>query len=238
MSAVTPVPRLSVDEPRSPRVRAIALVLHGGRSASTAPVRGRQLAVLRMLPFTSSLSRTGSSQGLAVARLRFAVRGWNGAECSPVADAAWAIEQLTTRFPGVPIALIGHSMGGRTALYAAGAGAVSAVVALAPWVEAGDPADQLAGRRVLIVHGENDRMTSARRSAAYALRAEQAGATVTYVRMREENHAMLRRARLWHELTTGFALGVLLGTAPPETVGAEATNVLTEALAGERTVVV
>ena len=36
-------------------VTGIAVLLHGGRERSTAPVRGNQLAVLRMLPFARSL---------------------------------------------------------------------------------------------------------------------------------------------------------------------------------------
>ena len=58
--------------------RAVALVLHGGRSTGLTPVRARQLAVVRMLPFVSSLHRAGAGRGLAVARMRYQVRGWNG----------------------------------------------------------------------------------------------------------------------------------------------------------------
>ena len=85
--------------------------------------------------------------GLAVARLRYRVRGWNGADAAPVADAHWALDQLTARFPGVPIALVGHSMGGRAALYAAGHPAVRAVVGLAPWIEPGDTERTIDGLR-------------------------------------------------------------------------------------------
>ncbi|MCW2658521.1 MAG: alpha/beta hydrolase, partial [Jatrophihabitans sp.] len=109
---MTSVPALLVDEPRG-EVRAVALVLHGGRSQGTGPVRARQLAVLRMRPFISSLRQAGADHGLAVARLRYAVRGWNGSAASPVADVRDALDQLAARFPGIPIALVGHSMGGR-----------------------------------------------------------------------------------------------------------------------------
>lgn len=232
-------PDLSVSEPpHGTPVRAVALVMHGGRSDSTAPVRSRQLAVLRMLPFATALRRAGARDGLAVARLRFAVRGWNGTRRSPVADANWAIDQLIERFPGVPIALVGHSMGGRTALYAAGHPAVRVVVALAPWIESGDPVHQLAGRRLLIAHGTQDHMTSAKSSAAYARLAEAAGATVTYVSIRMDAHAMLRRAELWHRLTAGFVTGVLLDAGPEPPPSPDQADVLTEALAGERTLVV
>ncbi len=85
--------------------------------------------------------------GLAVAQVRYRVRGWNGAERSPVADTSWALDELATRFPDVPVALVGHSMGGRAAIYAAGARRVRAVVGLAPWIEPGDPVAPLTGRR-------------------------------------------------------------------------------------------
>jgi pimeloyl-ACP methyl ester carboxylesterase len=230
-------PYLHVDLPKAP-VRAIALVLHGGRARGTTPVRANQLAVLRMLPFDAALRRAGSSRGLAVARMRYLVRGWNGAAESPVGDVRWALDRLAQRFPGAAAALVGHSMGGRAAMYAAGQPSVRAVVGLAPWIEAGDPFAQLSGRRVLIAHGENDRMTSPPASAAYARQAAAAGARVGYVSIRNERHGMLRRARLWHDLTAGFVLAALCDAPPQETVGDTAANVITEVLAGNTSLVV
>jgi pimeloyl-ACP methyl ester carboxylesterase len=230
-------PSLRVSTPAAP-TRAIALVLHGGRADSTAPTSARQLAVLRMAPFARSLRAGGSSDGLAVARLRYLVRGWNGDEHSPVADTEWALDELGRRFPGAPVAVVGHSMGGRAALYAAGHPGVVSIVALAPWIEREDPVEQLAGRRLLVVHGAHDRMTSARRSAGYARAAASVAASVSYVRVDAEAHAMLRRAALWHRLTTGFVLATLLDRSPPEPNTDPATKVLREALAGEPSLVV
>jgi pimeloyl-ACP methyl ester carboxylesterase len=104
--------KLTVNTPKG-AVRAVVLVLHGGREDSHAVARANQLAILRMLPIARALARGGAGHGLAVARLRFSVRGWNGAERSPVAEARTALDELSVRFPGVPIALVGHSMGGR-----------------------------------------------------------------------------------------------------------------------------
>ncbi|MFN2517899.1 MAG: alpha/beta fold hydrolase [Jatrophihabitantaceae bacterium] len=216
----------------------MALVLHGGRSRGTGPVRASQLAVLRMVPFARSLRRAGAADGLAVARLRYQQRGWNGAEQSPVADARWALEQLQRRFPGVAVGLVGHSMGGRAALHVADHPNVRAVVALAPWIEAADPVGQLAERRLLIVHGSLDRMTSPSASAAYAHAAARVAASVTYVTMQGDRHAMLRRATVWYGLTNGFVLGVLCAKQPDGTAGAQTTNVLTKALAGQASLVV
>jgi alpha-beta hydrolase superfamily lysophospholipase len=160
-----------------------------------------------------------------------------------VADARWALDDLAARFPGVPVALVGHSMGGRTAIYAADHPSVAAVVGLAPWIEAGDPTDTVAGRRVLIAHGDLDRITSPRASADWARAVAGIAASVSYVRVTGERHAMLRRAKVWTNLTTGYVLGVLCPTpqfsaTQSETGHDETTNVLEMALAGEAALVV
>jgi pimeloyl-ACP methyl ester carboxylesterase len=224
-------PKLLVAQATGP-ARGIALVLHGGRSKSHLPVRGHQLAVLRMQPFVTALKRHARA-GLVVAQVRYRVRGWNGAERSPVPDTLWALDQLAGQFPDVPIGLVGHSMGGRAAIYAAGHESVRAVVGLAPWIEPGDPVSPVEGRRVLLAHGDNDRMTDPRATANFARSAEQVAESVTYVRVSGERHAMLRRAGLWHQLATGFVVGTLLGVHPNGSEPAEVTNVLTGALAGE-----
>jgi dienelactone hydrolase len=225
-------------EPPADEVRAIALVLHGGRANGMGAVRRTQLAVVRMAPFATSLHRAGRKRGLAVARLRYTVRGWNKGEQSPVRDVEWALDRLAEDFPDVPVALVGHSMGGRAALYAAGRESVQAVVGLAPWLEAGDPCTQLAGRRILLVHGDRDRMTSARRSASYAEDARTVAASVNYVSIQRERHAMLRRAKLWHALTTGYVLDVMCAVPPGETVDGATANVLAKVLAGQASLVV
>jgi dienelactone hydrolase len=148
------------------------------------------------------------------------------------------LDELTRRYPGVPVALLGHSMGGRTALYVAGHDQVRAVVALAPWIEDADPVQQLAGRRLLIAHGERDRVTAPRASVAYARRAAEVAEAASFVDVSDEHHAMIRRARLWHDLATGFVLGVLYGRSPDTTLRADTRTVLREALAGQASLVV
>ena len=222
---------LHVDEPAG-AAKAVALVLHGGRSKSRAPVRANQLAVLRMLPFVTSLRRAGSEHGLAVARMRYRLRGWNGGDQSPVTDVDGVLGRLVDRFPGLPIALVGHSMGGRAAIYVAGHDAVRSVVGLAPWLEPGDPMNQLLGRRLLVAHGRADRMTDPGESASFTAAAAAVASSATYVAVDGDKHAMLRRASLWHELATGFVLGSLLDVAPQGTVGDNAANLVKTALDG------
>ena len=212
---ITATPHLSVETGRHPS-QAVVLVLHGGRELSTDPVRARQLAVLRMIPFARRIARRGAGR-VAVARLRYASRGWNAAAGgpAPVGDAEWALRQLTERFGDLPIGLVGHSMGGRTALRVGGHPQVQGIVGLAPWLPASEPVSQLAGRRVLLVHGSADRMTSPAGTAAYAARIEAAGAAVSLVSVYGEGHGMLRRAQLWHELAAQFVLSTVLEDFEP-----------------------
>jgi pimeloyl-ACP methyl ester carboxylesterase len=233
---MTDEPTLLVADAAGP-VRAIALVLHGGRAKSRLPVRATNLAVLRMRPFVSSLRRYGSA-GLVVAQVRYRARGWNGAERSPVPDTLWALDRLTERFPDVPVALVGHSMGGRAAMYAAAHDAVRSVVGLAPWIEPGDPVAPLAGRRLLIAHGDSDRMTDPRASASFARSADRIAESVTYVRVEGERHAMLRRASLWHDLATGFVAATVLGRSPDGSATGDTAKVLAGVLAGQPELVV
>jgi dienelactone hydrolase len=106
-------------------------------------------------------------------------------------------------------------MGGRTALRVGGHPQVRGVAALAPWLPAGEPVDQLAGRRVLLMHGSADRVTSPKGSVDFAGRAEAAGASVSLVSVNGEGHAMLRRAQLWHELSAQFVLSTVLPDFKP-----------------------
>jgi dienelactone hydrolase len=212
---ITSEPHLTV-EPGRRRAEAVVLVLHGGRELSTDPVRARQVAVLRMLPFARRIARRGRGR-VAVARLRYASRGWNASLGSPapVADAEWALRQLAERFADLPIGLVGHSMGGRTALRVGGHPQVRGIAALAPWLPGREPVDQLAGRRVLLMHGSADRMTSPAGTEAFAGRLEAAGAAVSLVSIYGEGHAMLRRAQLWHELSAQFVLSTVLPDFEP-----------------------
>jgi dienelactone hydrolase len=239
---VSPAGHLTVTEPAT-STRAVVLVMHGGREVSTASTRANQLAVLRMVPIARALHRGGSAHGLAVARLRFAVRGWNGELRSPVVDAVRALDQLAERFPGRPIAMVGHSMGGRTALTVADHPSVTSVVGLAPWIEPADPTSQLIGRRLLLAHGTKDRITDPRRSKRLVRDVESIARSASFVAVDGDKHAMLGRPRVWNELTTGYVLGAVCDVAPGSTpsrrtANDNTTNVLIQALAGQAALVV
>ena len=217
-------PHLDVIEPDTSEggVRGVALVFHGGRERSHGAVKPGNLAVRRMRPFARDLSSAGRADGLAVWSLRHGVRGWNGDEQSPVADAAWALAEITRRHGDVPVVLVGHSMGGRTVVHAAGSPAVVAVCALAPWLPKGEPYEQVAGRAVLVVHGRLDTTTSPRASLAWAREAATVTDRVWRIEVRRERHAMLWRAAFWHRIATEFTLGILGYTPMPPLLSAVA----------------
>ena len=98
---------------------------------------------------------------------------------------------------------------------------VVAVCGLAPWLEGSDPVDQLAGRSVLIAHGDRERMTDPAASYAYALRARSVTDRVARFDVLGDGHAMLRRAGDWTALVRRFALGEL-GAEPRDPVIANA----------------
>lgn len=210
-------PTLSIRGPVGP-ARGVVLVLPGGKADSFEPADPRQLTALRMRPLGSRLFRSGARLGLAVATVRYRYRGWNGAAASPVADVAWALAQLRARYPEIPVVLLGHSMGGRAAIRAAGEPAVRGVVALAPWLPASEPDRQLAGRQLLVAHGNLDVVTSPKASLRFAERASRVGVSVARAVVWGDSHAMLTRWSVWHRLAVGGCLSMLDLAPPPRAV--------------------
>jgi pimeloyl-ACP methyl ester carboxylesterase len=194
-------------------VRGVVVVAHGGQEVSTAPTSAVQPAVLRMIPVTMAVGQALRGRGVLVRRPRFRVRGWNGAQASPVQDLSDLLDDIRGGIGPVPIVLVGHSMGARAALRAAGHPSVAAVAGLAPWLPPGEPVDQVAGRRILLAHGTADVVTSAAETWAYAERAR-ALTTVAEIEVRGGDHPMIRRASLWHALAATFAC-VSLGLPAP-----------------------
>ena len=194
-------------------VRGVVVVAHGGRPVSTAPTAAIQPAVLRMVTVAAASRRAFPGGSVVVSRPRFRVQGWNGAKASPVGDLSEHLDDLRAQFGPVPVVLVGHSMGARAALRAAGHPSVAAVAGLAPWLPPGEPVEQLTGRSVLLAHGTADVVTSPPETWAYAVRAR-ALARVAEVEIRGGDHPMIRRAALWHALAATFT-GVSLGFPPP-----------------------
>lgn len=210
-----------VRTPREPD--GVVVVLHGGASrGDQVRVSPTQLSVLRMVPVAHRIARAGRSR-LAVHRLLNSHRGWDSTT-TPVMDVRWALDLIAEQHGDVPVALVGHSLGGRAALLAGDHPQVEAVVALNPWVLPTDRAD-LAGRRVLVVHGTDDRIADPTRSADLARRLP-ASTSVGYVSVAGAKHAMLRQGRTFESLAADFVTATLLGDEPR-------TPAVTAVLAGD-----
>jgi len=201
-------------------VRGVVVVAHGGQAVSTAPTTAFQPAVLRMVPVAAAIGQALRDSGVLVRRPRFRVRGWNGPHASPVQDLSELLDDIRDRFGPVPVVLVGHSMGARAAMRAAGHPSVAAAAGLAPWLPPGEPVDQLAGRRILLAHGTADTVTSAAETWAYAERARVL-TKVTEIEVRGGDHPMIRRASLWHALAATFTC-LSLGLPPPGGLAASA----------------
>lgn len=210
------------------------LLLHGGQERSYRADGPRTLSSARMRPFARAIHGEGADHGVAVWSVSYRVRGWNDEDMSPVHDARWALEEVRRRHGAVPVVLVGHSMGGRTAVRVLDDASVVGMVGLAPWLP-DEPAGLARDRRVLLAHGAADRVTDPDRTLAWAEAARPAARSVTYVRLRASGHLLLRRAGLWTDLAVGFSLASL-GIEPA--VGRVASRVLAAVAAGAGTLTV
>ena len=201
-----PEPYVELPERETPP-RAAVLVLHGGKAKSRDQVDPGQLTVRRMQPFARDLAALGDD--LAVAQLRYRIRGWNGTGEDALADVDFALAALDSRYGAVPTGLVGHSMGGRAALRSAGHPTVRGVVALAPWLPGTEPVEQLAGRAVVVLHGTRDRTTSPRASARFVARTTPFARRALYLDVPWSGHGMLLRASTWHRLTAAFVAAIV-----------------------------
>ncbi|MEU3483103.1 alpha/beta fold hydrolase [Streptomyces sp. NPDC033753] len=192
-----------------PAPTAAVLLLHGGRADGPEPPPALNLPALRMRPFVSAVTRAVRGRDVLVAEVRYLHRGWNGPRADAARDAEAALVRLRERAGPVPVVLLGHSMGGRAALSAAGDPAVRGVVALAPWCPTGEPVDHLGGRRLYLLHDEADRVTSARESWDFVRRARAAGADAAGIPMPTGGHAMLRGAGFWHRRAAELTAALL-----------------------------
>ncbi len=196
--------------PRDPE--GVVVVLHGGGARrEQVAVSPSQLSVLRMVPVAARVARVGRGR-LAVRRLLNSSRGWAG-DPTPVDDARWALDRVEEQLGDLPVALVGHSLGGRAALLAADDERVRSVVGLATWLAPGDRIGPLAGRDVLLVHGDADRV--ARLGPAVDVARRLAGTTrAGFVTVRGGSHSMLRHHADFDGLAARWVTATLLGDPP------------------------
>jgi pimeloyl-ACP methyl ester carboxylesterase len=188
--------------------RGVVLMLHGGRPHSHRTVDGRSASWRRLLAMQLEIARPAQLAGLSTWLLRYGVSGWNdSASPSPVPDARWALDQVRATHGDVPVVLLGHSMGARTAVRVADDPAVVGVVGLAPWLPADDPITTVEGKPLVALQGHLDRITSYRETQRYVARLGGSGRVVD---MGPVGHYMLRHRKRWNARALSEATAMLV----------------------------
>ncbi|GAC56309.1 hypothetical protein GOHSU_04_01790 [Gordonia hirsuta DSM 44140 = NBRC 16056] len=186
---------------RSPKLAV--LVLPGGTDFSYRPFSRTQPSALRMYPFTLSIqARFG--RAVRVHQGSYRVYGWNGGQASPMPYARHSLQQIKSRYPDTPIALVGHSMGGRIVAHLGADPQVSDILALAPWWQFADWRHIHDGARVLAIHGDNDTVTRPHRTAKGVRELRARGLDAEYLAVPGGGHAMLDHLTTWHGRSLAF----------------------------------
>jgi alpha-beta hydrolase superfamily lysophospholipase len=197
-------------------VSGVVLLLPGGEETSDRRPSAL-LAAASVRALGRRLMRAGGGDGLAVHVVHYRYRGWNGGEARLASDATWAADEIVRRYGDVPVCLAGVDMGARAALHAGGHEAVNAVVAIAPWLPEDDlaappePVKQLAGRRVLMVHGTNDERTDPELSFRLAARVKKVNREVCRFEVHSDRHRLRQHRDEVSALVEDFVMGAVFG---------------------------
>jgi len=208
-----PSPSLTRRDVAGSSPRGVVLMLHGGKAAGLTAVDERSASWRRSRAMMDQIGGRLNRAGASVWLLRYGLRGWNDRSPlgpSPVPDARWALDEVRRELGDeVPVVLLGHSMGGRTAAAVADDPSVVGVVLLAPWLPSGEPVDALTGKHLAAAHGRRDRITSYRATLAFCRRAEAVAASVDFHPMGPVGHYMFRRVPAWNAFAVDSSLAQL-----------------------------
>lgn len=191
------------------RPDGLVLMLHGGKAKSLDPVGDKSASWRRAAWMMNQLADQLNEAGVSIWLLRYRQRGWNdhvAGPPSPVPDARWALDEVRRELGSLPVVLLGHSMGARTAVAVADDDKVTGVVALAPWLPADEPNAALVGKHLAAAHGRTDKITSARQTREFVRRAGSVTSSAEFVDMGRAGHYMFRKISAWNEFAATRSL--------------------------------
>ncbi len=202
-------PRIQYVEGDPARSAGVVVLLHGANDALQPHPAWLDPAYLRM-PALRRVIRRACQRKLVVAQIYHAGGGWDLHSRAAEEDGRYAFELVRRRFPGLPLCVVAHSSGGCAALRAGDDPGIVSIAALAPYVSPHDRADHLAGRDLLVVHGDQDHVASFQLSRELVERVNQSGGRARFVAMPAAGHFMVRGAKLWHSLAADHVVRTLL----------------------------
>lgn len=184
--------------------RAAVLVLHGGTDDAEKAKRTAR----RFFPATTNshwiqdgVNDLMGSKGVASWSLKHRLAGWDiPHNPTPVREARQAIESMRLAHGGVPIILVGISMGARTAVRVAAEDNVVSVIGLIPWLPAEEPPTPLAGKHLRVGYASLDRTCPYDSMRDFIARANGVAASVTTTNVGPDIREMVL-PRTWQPFT-------------------------------------
>ncbi len=203
---------MPIRRPRHPG--AVVVVFQGGCPQGTRTPRLWHPASVRAVLLTHALRRRLRPDGIRVVRARYGAVGWN--DGARIDEGRAALDRVRHRFPGVPVGIVGHSMGARVALHLLSEPGVAAAATVAAWIPAADLPDvtPTPGLPVRVLHGRHDRVTPPQGSTGVASHLAQHGARVSLDADVPDGHAMLRHPRRWSRDVACHFATTLVRAAP------------------------